>query len=337
MADPIKMYCSRVSKRLSKRLKPSVAEELTREIEGHLRASFEDCISKGAHETDAYARCLKGIGSDYLVADSLIRAHQGLGAKSSWRIARIPCLILGMFWLVPLSFTHMSIVPDWWSTAIMWLPICFAITFCMAAWRSQRLLLGPTIAVVLLGLIAVSGDVLLLSPKGITRYAKSQRSQIISQLNERYSRQQSELREATDMLKKISWKGSYQPIETAPRLIPIAHSSMGPYLPISVRSPDTYQYSLQPEASPLIVRDLWIKNGNHYIRQIREEAAETQRELKDISTQIKVSDWAEILLRFIPIVFELGLIVLVINGVMVFAYRLRGSLISRWWSPQRLI
>ncbi len=180
MANLIDTYLHRVEQRLVKRMPRPNAEECVREIGSHLIEDVQNQIESGMSLEDAEIRAIQNLGSDRLIADSLIRSHSKIDKLSVWRTSWVSMTILLLYGIIPVTFMQFSPVPEWLLSFVGLLPTCFLASFCYGIWRSRRIVVKPVITCVAIVFASVIFEAVLFSPSGVTPMSARARNVMVS-------------------------------------------------------------------------------------------------------------------------------------------------------------
>jgi len=266
VAKLVLVYLSRVEARLSKQLSASEVSEHIDELTFHLRESINDQVSRGESEDAATVQSLRAIGSDRLVADSLIRARTGINARSSWRFAWLSVIILLLYGLVPLTFFYLEPVPDWLLTYTSWLPTFFAVSFAYACWRSRRALFAPIAVTATILFAATMIEVVAFSPVGYTSFSSRSQAHTIAGFQRNITDFEKQIQFAKSGLSSRPYPASLRQSSyfMAPKPEVVAYEGNVEGLPFSTETGRNTIIALMPCTSEREARGLWAQFGTQY-------------------------------------------------------------------------
>jgi hypothetical protein len=265
MPDLVDSYLSHLTSKLRRDLPKDVAHEHVREIAAHLRESIAERVSAGESEEAAAEAAIRGVGSDALVADSLVRAHSGISQLSVWRVALVPTLILFAFWFGPLSANSILSSAHAYIVWIPCLPLTFIGTFCYACWRSRRFLMAPIAAAMGLLLLIVCVQYQSSFFKAGLRFKDDVDAVAARESRTYLMRDKAALAQATTLAEM--WK-SKSPMSTpGSQLAPVSYLDKGPSTDRTPRP--VHRHALVLVGSATEAKALWQKNGDLYLRMLQ--------------------------------------------------------------------
>lgn len=277
MPDTVADYLARLQSRLLRKMPKSVADEHVLEIELHLRESIADELAQGKSEAEAELAAIRALGSDVLIAESLIWHHRGLNSCSDWRFAWVPAAILisygALAWGVVDVRWH---YPSWISTYAIWVPALFVTTFSISCWRSRRLLLKPIAVAASVFLAVILFTYCLFGSSGFSARSEEMRQANVREIDNDMSYLVENLQSAKTLQKGamsgLPLNGMYQSPDQSYMLIN-AHSYYVPPIVSIIKKP-VWQLNYTP--SRTTAKELWLKNGKQYFAQLAGSLEEMQ-------------------------------------------------------------
>jgi len=329
VANLIDSYLSRLEARLQRRLQTSQTKEHVQEIGVHLHESISDQVSKGKPENAATLDALRSLGSDRLVADSLIRAHSGINERSAWRVTWFSIMLLLIYCL---SYQGIKLTTEYWLEGYLrWIAAGFTAAFVYACWRSRKLLIVP---------VAVSVGIVCFATvfQGSVFYDQNNRRtlQFVNRLIAGGEEQLKELGSVSKTYKNSSFD-PLDPIYWAPKPLVTRVVSAVNWTPFTYEIGRKTPLQLAPVRSQAEASALWKLNGDQFAKNLRDGI----RHEKEVRTQLlgdKFDPQAFATLAFTTILDALGFIVAImaVNVLTLGLGSLHRKAISQLWRPDQL-
>ena len=325
MDDLHAVYLSRLQARLSRRLPEPVVREYVSEINLHIQESIADQVSRGQTVEIATVHALKAVGSERLVADSLIRARNGINARSAWSFAWIPVCILMLYGLITMSFSLVEPPSERLVTIVSWLPNCFFLSLVVACWRSRRSLFGPMATTIAILFVATIVQVVGFSPIGVTSLSRHTRAQLLFSLRTSISNLEDQIQFAHTSSSDIPFPPSLR----------YGHYFMAPK---QAGLKPEYGYALVPVPSQGEARKLWNKFGTKYAASLGWELRnDRENQAGWIKAKLDATEVRRIVVRLLAMA-AFALSVILVGSLLVLglgiAYR---KMIEYLWRPERLV